>query len=295
MSATDKKMDKTVDFPLSLMPMRSLSLRLARSTIRMHHGPAWRIDKLNPVHDLIICLTGRGLYHIDGEEITVEPGDALLIPAYTRFRGQHGGGDEIYTGVAQHFTLDLFGRGNVVSQMNLRRKVSLKDWEAFGPLVRHYRASATPTSTTLAQHHQFMVFLLAYLEDAFLGWKSNDAIEDSQDQLSMHIMFVATHLSADPLGTVVEETMANVPYNPDYFRRVFRDRIGMTPQKFRELKRMEFAANRLGQGLPVKAVAAELGFSDPYFFSRMFKRFIGASPSSYREKKSKLVEDGKAE
>ena len=53
------------------MPMRSLSLRLARSTIRMHHGPAWRIDKLNPVHDLIICLTGRGLYHIDGEEITL--------------------------------------------------------------------------------------------------------------------------------------------------------------------------------------------------------------------------------
>ena len=112
MSATDKKMDKTVDFPLSLMPMRSLSLRLARSTIRMHHGPAWRIDKLNPVHDLIICLTGRGLYHIDGEEITVEPGDALLIPAYTRFRGQHGGGDDIYGfGVTAHLSAPDSGVG----------------------------------------------------------------------------------------------------------------------------------------------------------------------------------------
>ena len=295
MSATDKKMDKNVEFPLSLMPMRSLSLRLARSTIRMHHGPAWKIDKLNPVHDLIICLTGRAIYRVEGEEITVEPGDALLIPAFKRFKGQHGGGSEIYTGVAQHFTLDLFGRGNVVSQMNLHRKVRLPDWDALGPLVQHFRETATPTSTTLAQHHQFMVLLLAFLEKAFDGWRTKEATENPQDQLSMHIMFVATHLSADPLGAGVEEAMANVPYNHDYFRRAFRDKIGMTPQKFRELKRMEFAANRLGQGLPVKAVAAELGFSDPYFFSRMFKRFIGASPSSYREKKSRLVEDGTAD
>ena len=47
---------------------------------------------------------------------------------------------------------------------------------------------------------------------------------------------------------------------------------------------MEFAASRLGMGLTVKAVAAELGYSDPYYFSRMFKRFIGTSPSTHREK-----------
>jgi AraC-like DNA-binding protein len=263
--------------------MGSLSLRLARSTIKMRHTPSWRIDKLNPAHDLVICLTGTGRYQLGGEEVVVEPGEALLIRAYERFVGRHGGGDDLYTGIAQHFYLELFGRGDIVRQMSLRRKVRLSRWDTLGPLARHYRESAPVTSTTLIQHHQFMVLLLAYLEDAFLEWR---AVETpmSQDHLSMQIMFVASRLSADPLGVGVADVLQTVPYNPDYFRRAFRDRMGMTPQKFGELKRMEFAAHRLGMGCSVKEVAAELGFADPYFFSRTFKRHIGASPLKYRAK-----------
>lgn len=267
--------------------MRSLSLRLARSTIKMRHEKKWRIDKLNPSHDLVICLTGRSVYRIgeNPEPVQLEPGHAMLIPAFTRFRGEHGGGSELLTGVAQHFSLDLFGRGDFIQQIELKRTVKLSHWDTLGPLVRHYRETTPKGRTTLAQHHQFMVLLLAYLEDAFIEWKTGETTPESQDHLSMQIMFVASRLSSDPLGGGVDEALADVPYNPDYFRRVFRDRIGMTPQKFRELKRMEFAANRLGMGLTVKAVAAELGYSDPYFFSRMFKRHIGASPSHYRERR----------
>jgi hypothetical protein len=160
--------------------MGSLSLRLARSTIKMRHTPSWRIDKLNPAH---------------GEEVVVEPGEALLIRAYERFVGRHGGGDELYTGIAQHFYLELFGRGDIIRQMSLRRKVRLSRWDTLGPLARHYRESAPVTSTTLIQHHQFMVLLLAYLEDAFLEWRTVET-PVSQDHLSMQIMFVASRLSA---------------------------------------------------------------------------------------------------
>ena len=54
----DKLMDKSEQSPLSHIPMRSLSLRLSRATIRMTHERDWRIDKLNPSHDLIVCLSG---------------------------------------------------------------------------------------------------------------------------------------------------------------------------------------------------------------------------------------------
>ncbi len=274
-------MDET-EHLFSQMPMKSLSLRLARSTIKMRHGRNWKIDKLNPDHDLLICLTGRATYEIGDEQIEIEPGDAMLIPSYTRFRGRHGGGEETYTGIAQHFALDLFGRGDVISQMRLKQKVRLSDWDALRPFVEHYRTSNPTTATTLSQHHQFMVLLLAFLEDAFLDWQVEETTPESQNRLSLHIMFVASRLSSDPLGAGAEEALDRVPYNADYFRRAFRDRLGMTPQKYRELKRMEFAVNRLSQGLTVKEVALELGYSDPYFFSRMFKRYIGASPSRYR-------------
>lgn len=266
--------------------MKSLSLRLVRSTIKMQHDSAWKIDKLNPTHDLIVCLTGRGVYQIEGhsDPIHLSPGCALLIPAYKRFRGAFGGGDAAFTGIAQHFTLELFERGDLIRQMTLKNQVALDNWPTWEPLVHLYRETAPVVHTTLAQHHQFMVLLLAYLEKAFVGWRTEEAKIESQDHLSMQIMLVASRLSADPLGSGVTEALEKVPYNADYFRRAFRDRIGHTPQKFRELKRMEFAANRLAKGLTVKSVAAELGYSDPYFFSRIFKRHLGASPSNFREK-----------
>ena len=281
-------MDKIEHLPLRHIPMQSLSLRLARSTIRMSHGPRWSIDKVNRVHDLLICLSGSGRYRIgkEAEEIALRPGDAMLVPAFTRFRGRHGGGDTRLTGVAQHFSLDLFGGGDVIGEMVLRRKVTLPDWPQLEPVVRLFHDQPGGEAVTLSQHHQFMVLLLAYLEAAFEGWQKETAAPANLDPLSMQIIMVASRLSADPLGAGMEDAHGGVPYNPDYFRRAFRKKIGLTPQKFRELKRMEFAANRLGQGMTVKAVASELGYADPYFFSRMFKRFMGSSPAKYRDRRA---------
>ena len=277
---------------VSLLPTQALSLRLARPPIPMTHGAQWKIDKVNPVHDLVVCLSGGGSYRIDGEDITLSPGEAMLIPAYTRFRGQYLGDGTTYTGVAQHFSLDLFGRDDMLGRMRLRRHVRLPHWPVLEPLVRHYRETRSGAMATLVQHHQFMVILLMFLENAFLGWRetAQDA-EQGQDLLSMQIMLVASRLASDPVGSGMDEAMRTVSFNPDYFRRAFRDRIGMTPQKYRALKRMEFAVSRLGQGHSVKQVAAELGYSDPYFFSRMFKRHIGSSPSSYRLRRGGMDPD----
>lgn len=279
-------MDETEHSSLSHIPMRSMSLRLARPTIKMDHGQAWSIDKVNPVNDLIVCLSGQGVYRVgdDDERVVLNPGDAMLIPAYTRFRGMRGEGTDRYTGIAQHFAMELFGRGDLLKQLLLKRSVRLPDWGFNGPIVRNYRETAPTGTTTLLQHHQFMIILLAFIETAFIAWQRPEDVPDTQDQLSVQIMLVASRLSADPVGSGVEEALAKLPYNRDYFRRAFKERMGLTPNKFRELKRMEFAASRLGMGLTVKAVAAELGYADPYYFSRMFKRFIGSSPLSYREK-----------
>lgn len=276
-------MDKIEHPLLSHIPMRSLSLRLARSTIKMQHNNRWKVDKLNPVHDLVICLSGRGQYRFDdtSEVVELSEGMAMLIPAYTRFRGSHPGGDETFTGIAQHFSLELFGRGDMIQNTRLKRHVALPNWDVLGPIVSLYRKTADPGSTTLSQHHQFMVLLLAYFEAAFLGWQSPQDRAVSQDQLSVQIMMVASRLSSDPLGAGLEEILSDLPYNLDYFRRAFKQRLGLTPQKFREMKRMEFAASRLGMGVRVKTVASELGFTDPYYFSRQFKQFIGSSPSTY--------------
>lgn len=276
-------MDENEANPFSGIPTHAVGLRLARSAIKMSHAPTWRVDKSNQVHDLMICLTGSGKYEIDGNQFSLNPGQAFLAPAGTRFVG-HSTTSGRYTGVAQHFTLELFGTVDMIGQMTLLPMATIPDWHIYGPLVQHYHDTAPATSTTLQQHHMFMTILLKYLEAAFVGWreKAVGAME-GQDALSLHIMLAAARLAAEPLETdILERTLDRAPYNDDYFRRAFRDRIGQTPQKFLELKKMENAMHELMLGKSVKEVAATVGYQDAYFFSRMFKRYMGRPPSAYR-------------
>lgn len=278
-------MDEIEGGILSAIPPAALTLNLTRAAIRMEHSQTWRIDKSNPVDDLIICLEGRGHYLIDGKPCVMEPGDAMLISAGQRFIGWNEG-RETYIGVAQHFTLDIYGRHNLIAQMNLRPKLRLSRWPFLEPIARHYRQSAPPSSVSLGQHHLFMVLLIAFIEDAFLGWRDHATYQpEGADAIDLAVMKAATMISANPLDPEIAAKAVDAsPYNADYFLREFQKRVGRTPRKYQELKRMERAMHFLEGGLSVAAAAAEVGYADPYYFSRMFKRTLGLSPRGHMNK-----------
>lgn len=75
--------------------------------------------------------------------------------------------------------------------------------------------------------------------------------------------------------------------SPYHFARRFKQQTGQSPiQHFIHLK-MQHACQLLDMtAMPVKQVAAEVGYDDPYYFSRLFKRVIGMSPQYYRRNRS---------
>lgn len=278
-------MDEIEGGILSTIPPAALTLNLTRAAIRMEHSQTWRIDKSNPVDDLVICIEGHGHYLIDGEPVIMNPGDAMLITRGQRFIGWNEG-LETYKGIAQHFTLDIYGRHNLIAQMNLKPRVHLSRWPLLEPIARHYRQSAPPSSVTLGQHHLFMVLLIAFIEDAFLGWRDHATYQpEGADAIDLAVMKAAAMISANPLDPAIAAQAVDAsPYNRDYFLREFQKRVGRTPRKYYEFKRMERAMHFLETGYPVSAAAAEVGYADPYYFSRMFKRTLGLSPRDHMNK-----------
>lgn len=286
-------MDEIEGGILAAIPPSALSLTLTRAAIRMEHSLTWAIDKVNPVDDLVICLEGRGLYDIDGETRVMTPGDAMLIRRGQRFRGWNEG-PATYRGVAQHFTLDIYGRHDLIGQMELRPHLHLSRWGLLEPMARHYRQSAPPESVTLGQHHLFMVLLIAFIEDAFLGWRDSATYQpEGADALDLAVMKAATMISANPTDPAIAARAVDAaPYNRDYFLREFQRRVGRTPRKYQEYRRMERAMHHLESGLGVSATAAEVGYSDPYYFSRMFKRTLGLSPREHMRRIEKSRHGG---
>lgn len=275
-------MDKIEDGILAAIPPSALTLTLTRSAIKMQHGRSWGVDKTNSSHDLMICLSGRGAYVIDGIPEEMRPGDAMLIPRGHRFQGHNPGPDE-YTGVAQHFTLSIYGQHDLLQQMNLRPHVRLSRWHLLEPVIRHYRDSAPPSSVTLSQHHLFMVLLIAFIEDSFIGWRKDASWQpDTADAMEIAVMKAVTTISAAPtLPDIAATAVSDAPYNSDYFLREFQKRVGKTPRKYQEAKRMELAMRHLEEGQPVGETARLVGYSDPYYFSRMFRRTLGLSPRDH--------------
>lgn len=67
-------------------------------------------------------------------------------------------------------------------------------------------------------------------------------------------------------------------------RRRFRAATGAPPHEYVLQSRVGEARRLLGETeLPIKSIAARLGYSDVYFFSRQFKKFAGVPPALFRK------------
>ena len=96
------------------------------------------------------------------------------------------------------------------------------------------------------------------------------------------------------LLTLIEEGLAEPLHVPDladavgisqnYLARFFRDRFGMTVQRYIAQRRMDKARHLLSTtALPVKSVALQAGVPDVQHFNKLFRRHEGQSPTAFRD------------
>ncbi|MFH1880375.1 MAG: AraC family transcriptional regulator, partial [Bacillota bacterium] len=79
-------------------------------------------------------------------------------------------------------------------------------------------------------------------------------------------------------------TAARYGFSGSYLARIFRDRIGVAPQRYLIDCRI-LAAKRLlaDTELLIQEIGARVGYADPYHFCKVFKQNAGKSPSQYRK------------
>lgn len=74
----------------------------------------------------------------------------------------------------------------------------------------------------------------------------------------------------------------NISY--EKFRKIFKEKVGMSPIQYRLQTKFYLAQRLLNDGLPIKVVAEEVGYTDPFTFSRQFTKYIGLPPSKFKPK-----------
>ncbi len=80
----------------------------------------------------------------------------------------------------------------------------------------------------------------------------------------------------------VDDLAARCGISTSHFRRLFKEQMGTTPIKYKNLLLAKAACNLLvNDGLNVSETAYALNFDDIYTFSQAFKKEMGVSPKKY--------------
>ena len=116
----------------------------------------------------------------------------------------------------------------------------------------------------------------------------------SQEKEEMEIRYVRTAvnllISPGNPQVKVSEVAKTIGISRGYLARIFKNRMGVSPQEFQTKFRMERAGDLLrSTGNSVTAVAVELGYTDVLSFSKSFRKYFGMSPTEFREQKVVMI------
>lgn len=104
------------------------------------------------------------------------------------------------------------------------------------------------------------------------------AVLDSR--IAKALVMIAENLAA-PVS--VNQLSRAVGLSRSRFSVLFAAQTAMSPQAYVESQRLTRAAQMLAvTGWPIRNIAVEVGFADPYYFSTRFRRHFGMPPKAYR-------------
>jgi AraC-like DNA-binding protein len=103
---------------------------------------------------------------------------------------------------------------------------------------------------------------------------------DNGQKIEETIAYMLRHLN-QPLKVPQLASLARL--SASHYFALFKDRTRCSPIGYFIRLRMGHACRLLAESsLPVKEIAAQLGYDDPFYFSRLFKSVHAVAPTEYR-------------
>ena len=235
-------------------------------------------------HKVIIFLSGKAAYHIEGKSYYLKPWDILLVNRHAIHKPEIDFSvpyerfvlwirDDIKsTELLRCFQKAIDRSYNLIrldsdSQEKLKQllyelEAALKD-EKFGSELL---GSALFT--------QFMVYVnRIFLEKQYIY----DARSYSSDSQIEELLRYINHNLTEDLSI---ETLARKYYLSKYhMMRKFKEETGYTIHNYIISKRLLLARTKISEGTPILTAAQLSGFSDYTTFSRAYKKQFGTAPS----------------
>jgi len=225
---------------------------------------------------LVYMIRGEGWYcNAQGLRTTIKPGHAFLLypgvqHGYGPTRGQSW--DEIFM-LFEGPVFDLWRQSGLLDPY--KPMYSLYPVAAWEGRIHDIWVDHPPPLTQVSRLQALLAEMVLIRGSAAVGLDHALWLARAKEML--------TRTAVDPEGALRTARTLGMSY--ETFRKRFRKMSGVTPARFRAMRIMEEAAQRLlFENTPIKTIAYELGFCDEFHFSHRFKECLGVSPRAFRHR-----------
>lgn len=229
---------------------------------------------------LIYCADGYGFCQVGDEDIAVEGGQLLYLPA-GQVHAYRADEDTPWTIYWAHYEGQMaeafdtvFESGSALYTIGPQPRL-MDDFESLFEL--RYCGESLPDYIHGCHVLQEMI--------SYLGLLISRPRESGRSALDLEAVrgFMRQHLHR---SINLDQLAAHANLSRFHFSKRFKQMTGQSPMQYFIHLKMQYACRLLdGTRHSVKHIAGELGYSDAYYFSRLFKNTLGLSPAQYRGSK----------
>ena len=235
-------------------------------------------------HKVVIFLSGKVTYHIEGKAYHLKPWDILLVSRHAIHKSEiHASVPYerfilwIKNDIPNKQLLQCFQKASDRSYNLVRLNSSLQ--EKLKDVLFELEASARSEAfgkdiLTQALFQEFMVYLnRIFLEKQYIFDKKSYSYDS---QIANILKYINHHLGED----LSVDALASRHYISKYhLMRKFKEETGYTLHNYVINKRLLQARTLISEGTPILKAAHESGFAEYSTFSRAYRKQFGKAPS----------------
>lgn len=239
------------------------------------------LQNMHHRHVLFFNLGTAGVLSLDGVQIDLNPGEALMVLPYQFHSFPMVEQDEIT------WVMVSFESSNAESLEIFRNKsfqVSADCFELLGQVIEDF-SKAESKFLNVAYSLKVSLLLNSFSEQLSLQQEisvpSRNGANSQSAQLVAQIEKVL--LSADAEMTSVDDIAKELDVSASHLRATFRGYFNISLGSFIRHFRLNQATDMLANSqASLTAIAAAIGFSSPSTFTRFFRNSLGMTPKDYR-------------
>lgn len=235
-------------------------------------------------HKVVIFLSGKVTYHIEGKAYHLKPWDILLVSRHAIHKSEIDASVPyerfilwIKNDIPNKQLLQCFQKASDRSYNLVRLNSSLQ--EKLKDVLFELEASAKSEAfgkdiLTQALFQEFMVYLnRIFLEKQYIFDKKSYSYDS---QIANILKYINHHLGED----LSVDALASRHYISKYhLMRKFKEETGYTLHNYVINKRLLQARTLISEGTPILKAAHKSGFAEYSTFSRAYRKQFGKAPS----------------